>query len=998
MKTSLKFYSLVLFIVGLFFWLSDVGAKSVFASCSGGWTCGTMQTYCKPDGCTSAYCDSNVGACAWTEECDNNSVPFSCSGSTEYACESDGHCGAGYCSGPNSVTCSWYEPPPPGATSTPIPTPTAIPTLPSNCTCSDWVSHGCNEPPCDANGRRYTRTCNPAGCASEVECRNECNTSTWFGCARCSTVNGCEWTEFLDLQPDCAVPDSAVTRTTNCDCPAISGGNNSRCAVCSANCKNVTGPSEVVVNQTYTYTATFEAGKLGSAPLTDCALAVLRENSCTSDIYYFWSKSACSAGTRSYTWTPSNPGYFDMECRAWNDGNAECRGKCATSWPITACEGPSAYKTIHVVLPSSTPTPSNTSPSAPTLSSPSNGSTCQNTTLTLSWNGVSSWGTCRPTQNNRYLIYVDNNSDFSSPVVNGTSTTSTYYSASLSAGVTYYWKILANNGCLSTSSSTWSFSTKGNIPANPTCTGSCSLAAVYGDPIACAIDWNDISGTSYYAVRLNDTLNAWSGDCSSMNAGDYCKNVTPSSDSFTGAGGHSYEAWVHAVDSCNQWSSNPTHCYFSSSACPAAPSSLTATRNTDDVTLRWQDNSTNEDSFGIERRVDYGSGYGSWTVIGNVGVGITGYIDNNVFGGSNPALNAQYRVFARSTALGCWSPYSNTVTVSCSLAVTSFGLSTDYVVMSTGEGPKPAFSYSISFDCGAFDHIEFVVDDPSLITVSPASSTSQSGVVNVTASDSNSGTTTITVVAYLNPGGVASEETVTVEVQPPDPWWQTEDGDVHANDNLTCLIPSLATEGYISLRGSGGSPGVVSHGGSLSFGDGDVSEDGWQANTTYHEDEVNYDYLMNRLNVDTSKTLPGQDIPNSNGTYYSAGSVNLNGRNVNNDKVIIFVNGDVTVTSDIRVGNSGFFALVANGNITFDDAVTEAQGFYLADGTLTVAEGGDLFEGQGSFIGWGGVSLKRDLGAGNIDPASTFLFRPDLLVNAPKEFLFTPFVFQEVAP
>ena len=101
------------------------------------------------------------------------------------------------------------------------------------------------------------------------------------------------------------------------------------------------------------------------------------------------------------------------------------------------------------------------------------------------------------------------------------------------------------------------------------------------------------------------------------------------------------------------------------------------------------------------------------------------------------------------------------------------------------------------------------------------------------------------------------------------------------------------------------------------------------------------------------------------------------------------------------MGKDGFFALVAKGNITFDADVKIAQGFYLADGILSVAAGDKLFEGEGSFIGWGGVSLKRDLGETgflNLTPSEIFTFRPDLLLNAPKEFLFTPFVFQEVAP
>lgn len=996
MKTFLKFYSLVLFVVGLFFWLSDVGAKSAFASCSGGWTCGTMQTFCEPSGCSDYYCDNHMGACDDVERCDDNSVPFSCSGSTQYACENDGHCGAGYCSGPNSVSCSWYEPSAPTSTPTPIP-PTPTPQPGCSCYYNQCMGSVCQQgipcPNCVFPGN---------GCSTSSDC-GITPTPLMTHCSRCSTVNGCEWTDFWDYQTDCAVPDSTVTRSTNCNCPAISGKDNSRCSVCAANCKNITGPSEVVVNNTYTYTATFEAGKLGAAPLTDCALAVLRENSCPSNIYYFWSKSACAAGTRSYTWTPSTTGYFDMECRAWNDGNAECRGKCSSGPPIYACDGPTAYKTIHVVLPTSTPTPANTPPSAPTLSSPANGSTCQNTTLTLSWSGVSSWGACRPTQNNRYLIYVDNNSDFSSPVVNGTSTTSTFYSASLSAGVTYYWKILANNGCLSTSSSTWSFSTKGNIPANPTCTGSCSVASAPEANVACAIDWNDISGTSYYAVRLNDGVNGWSGDCSSMYTGDYCKNVSSSADSFTGKGGHSYEAWVHSVDSCNQWSPSPVHCYFSALACPAVPSNLTATRSGCDVTLKWTDNSTNETGFVIRRALNGGA----FSDLKTVGAGVTGTTDLNVFCGSGAATSAQYQVSALYST--CPRVYATSNTISCPLTVNLNPPSPSSVSITTGQTLNPAFAYSGSFECGAFNRVT-VVEVPTtppgnlldeVTDVHTVQGNNFSGTVELKAKTNQTGATIVRVTVYLNPGDIeAGHIDVPVNVMAPEPWWQTTDGDVHTDDNLTCLIPDLVVSGdaYISLRGDGGSPGVVSHGGSLSFGDGDVSEDRWQANTTYHEDEVGFDYLMNRLNVDTSKTLPAQDIPNGNGTYYSAGSVNLNGRNVNNDKVIIFINGDVTVISDIRVGNSGFFALIAKGNITFDDAVTEAQGFYLADGTLTVAEGGDLFEGQGSFIGWGGVSLKRDLGAGNIDPASTFLFRPDLLVNAPKEFLFTPFVFQEVAP
>lgn len=893
-------------------------------------------------------------------------------------------------------------PPGPTATPTPIPTPTAVPTLPSNCTCGSWASHGCGEYPCSENGRRYTRTCTPSGCGPEVECRNECNTSTMYACARCSIVNGCEWTEFQSYRADCSTVDSAVTRTTSCNCPAISGKDNSRCAVCPANCKDLTGPSEVVVGGTYTYTATYENGKLGAASLTDCALAVLRENSCPSNIFYYWDKSGCAPGTRTYTWTPNTTGYFDMECRAWNDGNAECRGKCATAWPIYACEGPTAYKTIHVILPSPTPTPVNSPPSAPTLSSPADGSTCQNTSITLYWNGVSSWGLCRPTQNNHYLVYLGN-SGFN--VLNGASTTSTSYSVNLSPGTTYWWRVETDNGCLRNASSIWSFTTKPNPPAAPNCdSASCNLAPGPEIGTTCTVEWSNVAGAVNYPVRIDNAPDSWSGNCNNPNPpnfGDFCENgLTVSSFSFTGFGGRTYKPWFHAKDSCDQWSP-PGYCpNFTALACPAAPSNMDATRNGCDARLTWTDNSSNEESFMIQRARD-GGGFSDWR---SVAAGVTTTTDTNVFCGSSPAASAQYRISAVKT--GCPPVYSNTATASCPLDATTTSLiivpdpSPDIVM---GKTVNPYFSYDVVLQCGTFDHIEFSYDPSRLANVTPASSNSEPGIVSVTAG-MTPGNTIITAKVYLKPGPVlALTKNTPVNVIAPPAWWQTKDGDVHADGSITSLIPLIAITPppkHLSLVGDGGDPGVVSYGGSISLDAGSVSSKGWQAQTTYHEDEVNFDYLMNRLNVDTTVTFAAPTLPTDSKTYYLNGPSEIDGVNIGTKKIVVFVNGDATVKGDITVDNGGFFAVVAKGNITFNADVKEAHGFYLADNVLSVASGSNLFEGEGSFIGWNGVDLQRDLGASsfNITPSELFTFRPDLLINAPKEFLFTPFVFQEVAP
>lgn len=78
-------------------------------------------------------------------------------------------------------------------------------------------------------------------------------------------------------------------------------------------------------------------------------------------------------------------------------------------------------------------------PATAFLSSPSDGSSTCDTTPTFSWGSVSGA--------TAYRIQVDNNSDFSSPVINQTTSSTSYTpGANLSAGA-YYWRVQASNAC-----------------------------------------------------------------------------------------------------------------------------------------------------------------------------------------------------------------------------------------------------------------------------------------------------------------------------------------------------------------------------------------------------------------------------------------------------------------------------------------------------------------------------------------------------------------------
>jgi alpha-tubulin suppressor-like RCC1 family protein len=89
---------------------------------------------------------------------------------------------------------------------------------------------------------------------------------------------------------------------------------------------------------------------------------------------------------------------------------------------------------------------------------------------------------------------------------------------------------------------------------------------------------------------------------------------------------------------------------------PIAPTTLTGQAvSTSKINLAWTDNSTNEDSFKIERKITNGT----YTVIGKTAVNITNYTDSNLV--ANTAYN--YRVYAFNAA-GSSLTYTNEVTIS----------------------------------------------------------------------------------------------------------------------------------------------------------------------------------------------------------------------------------------------------------------------------------------------------------------------------------------------
>jgi fibronectin type 3 domain-containing protein len=159
-------------------------------------------------------------------------------------------------------------------------------------------------------------------------------------------------------------------------------------------------------------------------------------------------------------------------------------------------------------------------------------------------------------------------------------------------------------------------------------------------PLSVALTWQDNSTneTGFQVVRSGDGVNFWSvGTC----AGN--------SISFTDtsvAGGYTYYYKVRAING-TEFSdfSNTAIATTPRTTVPAAPSNLSgtlkSTRKSLTATLTWQDNSSNEDMFVLQRSTD-GINWAAFTV----GTNTTSYTDTALARGQT----YYYRVKAYNSA------------------------------------------------------------------------------------------------------------------------------------------------------------------------------------------------------------------------------------------------------------------------------------------------------------------------------------------------------------
>lgn len=234
------------------------------------------------------------------------------------------------------------------------------------------------------------------------------------------------------------------------------------------------------------------------------------------------------------------------------------------------------------------------------------------------------------------------------------------------------------------------------------------------------------------------------------------------------------------------------------------------------------------------------------------------------------------------------------------------------------------------------------------------------------------------------------------------PWFQTTAGDIRAKADISSRIPAGVLDKYLSLTGLGGTHGVVGYYGQISTGDqgGQISENNWQTDTSFVGTGFGFDYFMNRLQISKDNLFTGDITGLDSGVYFADATQTITGNFPAGEKIVVFVNGAVKITSDLIVPPGSFLAIISKQDMTFSAAVTQAQGFFMTDGTLTIETGDQAFAGEGSFVGLTSLSFNRDLGeaVNYTTPAEAFVVRPDFYINAPAFFKIYNSYFREIAP
>lgn len=254
------------------------------------------------------------------------------------------------------------------------------------------------------------------------------------------------------------------------------------------------------------------------------------------------------------------------------------------------------------------------------------------------------------------------------------------------------------------------------------------------------------------------------------------------------------------------------------------------------------------------------------------------------------------------------------------------------------------------------------------------------------------------------------------------PWFQVSGGDaVAAHGQIGSQLPSVSStffdwqaKEYSGISfGEGTTPNLNSTNANRNSWLVDITGHSWDQILNRHE--IKYGtmkakvssrvtpYTITDPTIDTQGdfdlAIGGNNLQNKKiggiHIWESTAGLTLGGFNVGSNKVLLFVDGNVTISGNISIGAGGMLTVMAEGDINIQGTVGDGnntndplnsltpgnlQGIYYADGILTVETDADINPDEqlvvdGSLIGMNGVILSRNNPGDN--PSMLVRFNPN---------------------
>jgi hypothetical protein len=321
---------------------------------------------------------------------------------------------------------------------------------------------------------------------------------------------------------------------------------------------------------------------------------------------------------------------------------------------------------------------------------------------------------------------------------------------------------------------------------------------------------------------------------------------------------------------------------------------------------------------------------------------------------------------------------------------------------SIASGSTQDFTSSlITVNNGTIDRVDFSSSDLTAATVSPPSVPGGFGTYKTTATGvTPGGNATITADMYV--GGDTTptcSSTATVSISALSAWWQVKNGDIITNGNILSSIPTSCSGTCNPHLIIDTVPGVALGQTGVDPGNGSVSTSGWNAAAGYDGKTYTYSYFNSKATCGTVNPLPDASIdltdlillPPTNGYYwnkYTGGATISSNVDVQDKKIILFVDNDLTINGNITVNRgTGLFMVFVSGDIIVDPSVTDLSGVYFADNQIRTGTNGigldQPLHVTGSVVAFDQIVLQRNLVNNSQTPAELFEFAPDFIMQFP---------------